>query len=218
MDKALEHPGEVYYLNLWEGKDIETFIEKVHLFKNLRKLLLQNAEGKSIRLPATIWSLTKLEYLAISNFTGSDFNGIQNLKGLKYLELDRAGFSTIPYGIFDLQKLEVLNLSDNRLTSLPADIGKLTNLMELELTNNCFTGIPEGLVYLPQLLCFVSNNADKGLVMADGTIVCNNTITVYPEFLIKMKNLQQVHCFFKTDTDPELKSKMKKDFPWIRFS
>ena len=111
----------------------------------------------------------------------------------------------------------MLNLSCNRLTTLPPALSRLSLLVELELTNNCFTSIPEGITYLPRLRYLVMNNADKGSKMADGSVVCDISVTAYPAFLSQMKELKLVGCYFKVEVDPDLKERMKEGFPWIRF-
>ena len=60
------------------------------------------------------------------------------------------------------------------------------------------------------------NNAESNAVLADGTTVCENTITDFPVVLRDMKNLKEVSCFFKVNIDPLLKQQVKDAYPNIK--
>jgi hypothetical protein len=219
IDKALLAPGQVHYLHIVSyGKDssLQKLSDSIGKLTNLRKLVVMNY-GAYVSLSPGLWELKELEHLALFNFPGLSINGIAELKELKYLSLDGIGLKDIPPGLLELQKLEFLDLSCNRLSQLPRDIGKLALLKELELTNNCFTSIPPEIEKLVMLQHLTINNAERGAVLADGTIVCNNSITSFPVVFAHTKSLKKVSCFFKVDIEPGMKTKIKAAYPGIKF-
>lgn len=221
IQKALEAPEEVIYLDIYCGKDVsnvELFLNEIPKFTNLRKLVLMNREGPVVTLPSTIWTLEKLEYLDLFNFPDSDIKGISKLKELKYLNLDGFGLDSIPAELRKLEKIEFLNLSCNDLNSLPADMGGLKSLIELELSNNCFTEVPSQITQFEKLSFLTMNNPEQGAKLANGNAVCNNEIKVFPAIFADMKNLKKVSLFFKMKIDPELKKKIKATYPKIKFT
>jgi Leucine-rich repeat (LRR) protein len=218
IDKALEHPEEVIYLEILNSEGINKFSANTSRFKNLRKLILQNTSWPISNISDSIWSLKKLEYLVLRNFPGLSITGIKNLQQLKYLSLDGLSLKEFPAEALELTKLEYLDLSCNSLSTLPGNIGKLTNLKELELTNNCFTNCPPELSRLPSLIYFTMNNPERNSALSDGTVVCNNTITEFPTVFQNMPNLKKVSCFFKLEITDELKNKIKSSYPNIKFS
>jgi Leucine-rich repeat (LRR) protein len=221
IDEALEHPEQVICLLLNDdanGEIINKFSANAGKFKNLRKLVLMNQEGPMVKLSDSIWTLKKLEYLDLTNFPGYSTAGIKNMKQLKYLSLDGLALKEFPAEILELTNLEFLGLSCNFLSALPASMGQLKNLEEIELTNNCFTKIPIELSQLSMLIYITINNVEHGARLADGTVVCDNTITEFPTVLKNIPTLKEVHCFFKVAVTPELKKEIKTTYKGIKFT
>lgn len=221
IDRALENPTEVYYLDIYcdkSGVNIKKFSENILKFKNLRKLILNNQSGLFIGLTDSIWNLEKLEYLDIVNFSDLNTDGVKRLKKLKYLTLDGIGFTIFPKEILELRELECLNLSCNFLSTLPDKISMLENLKEIELTNNCFTNIPPQLSGIKMLAYITINNAETGSFLSNGKKMCENSITEFPYVYKEMKNLKKVSCFFKVKVDDSLKKRIKSTYPHIKFS
>jgi Leucine-rich repeat (LRR) protein len=71
---------------------------------------------------------------------------VENLKGLKYLDLSWCNLSSFPIGICELTSLQFLNLSGNNFTSLPMGMILLKKLQYLLLRGTAISKIPEGLV------------------------------------------------------------------------
>ena len=220
IDKALENPADVVCLIISDYKgdqNIEKFLSNVDKFKNLRKLIMRNQSGDLVGLKKGLWQLHKLEYLVLSNFPNSSVRGIDKLKKLKYLSLDGLNFRGFPQEILELSELELLDLSCNRLSSLPDSIGNLERLRELELTNNCFREFPKGIGQIKSLEYLTINNAERGAVLVDGTSVCDNEISEFPDFLNQAVKLKWVSCFFKVEMDLELRNKLVMGYPEITF-
>jgi Leucine-rich repeat (LRR) protein len=221
IDKALEHPEQVICLMLTNdgnGEIVTKFSANATKFKNLRKLVLMNQGGPMTKLSDSIWTLKKIEYLELINFPGYSTAGIKNLKQLKYLSLDGLALKEFPAETLELTNLEFLGLSCNFLSALPAGIGQLKNLKEIELTNNCFTKIPAELSQLGMLVYITINNAEHGATLADGSAVCDNTITEFPTVLKNISTLKEVHCFFKVTVTPELKKEIRSTYKGIKFT
>lgn len=71
---------------------------------------------------------------------------VENLKGLKYLDLSWCNLSSFPIGICELTNIQFLNLSGNKFTSLPMGMVLLKKLQYLLLRGTAITKIPQGLV------------------------------------------------------------------------
>lgn len=220
VDKALEDPGKVLYLEIYcqkSGVNIKKFSENIQKFKNLRKLTVNNQSGSVVELPEELWNLTQLEYIDIINIQNLKPEGLKNLKNVKYLSLDGFGLERFPPEILELKKIEYLNLSCNFLSELPENISLLENLKEIELTSNCFTKIPPQLAKNKLLIYIVMNNAEWG-TLANGKPMCRNSITEFPVVFSELKNLKWVACFYKTNVDEQMKKKIKAAYPGIKFS
>ncbi|MFL5765704.1 MAG: leucine-rich repeat domain-containing protein [Bacteroidia bacterium] len=220
VDRALKDPEHVYYLDIYcqkSGENIRKFSNNIRKFRNLRKLIINNQSGSVVELPEQIWNLDQLEFLQIVNVQNLETEKIQNLKHLKYLTLDGFGFSAFPSAVLELKQLEFLDLSCNFLSALPGDISMLENLKEIELTSNCFTEVPPQLSELKMLTYITMNNAEWGF-LANGKEMCRNSVTVFPEVLGKLSKLKRVACFYRTNTNDEMKKKIKAAYPGIKFS
>jgi hypothetical protein len=121
-------------------------------------------------IPASIGSLSKVEYLMLSDnqLTGSIPPELGNMSHLAVMYLQQNQLSgSIPPELGSLTNLRQLNLHQNLLTGeIPDEIGNLTNLVFLILYNNQLTGsIPEALGNLVNLVTLdISNNQLSGPV------------------------------------------------------
>lgn len=84
---------------------------------------------KLTELPASLWELTTLQTLNLSN----------------------NALTTLPEVIGQFTQLQTLDLSDNQLTALPEAIGQLTQLQSLDISDNGLTALPDSLRYLTEL-------------------------------------------------------------------
>lgn len=94
-------------------------------------------------IPESVFELTHLTELNLSNSTQQNQNSIQTisekigqLKLLKTLNLRNNVLTTLPDSIIQLTHLEQLDLSNNRLAAFPQVILQLDNLKEINLSDN----------------------------------------------------------------------------------
>lgn len=126
LEQALEHPKEVYKLQL-------------------RKL-------SHHELPDTIFSFENLVWLDVSRNKLKEIPaGIGKLSHLKYLDASKNKLTSIPYTLGFIKNLEVLLLSQNEIFTLPKEIGNLENLRFLDLWSNEIDQFPESIRDLKKL-------------------------------------------------------------------
>lgn len=222
MKEALVAPEKVEYLNLVvekSGENYKSFCENLSKFVNLHKLVVVNLPGLQLDLPKELWNRTKLEYLSLDGFWDEPLEGLERLQRLKYLCLDGFALKEVPPQVLQLKNLQVLDLSMNMIKELPENISLLGGLRELELTNNCFTEIPERIELLPNLEYLTMNNADFGGPISPGmTGICLNSFSMFPGVFAKMKKMKHASIFYHEHIDAEMKKKIKKAYPQIKFS
>ena len=187
-----------------------TISEKIGNLKNLNTFdAIQNKFTGE--LPKTIWTLSKLQFLALThndNLHGELPEDIGNLKELKQLWLDGNNFSgNLPNAITSLTNLEELILTDNAFTGeLPKNIGKLKKLRQLYLDYNLFTGdIPESLWELTNMedLSMVGGKGgklDASISWADGSHKITNYNSFTGKFPANIGNMKKL-TFFSVDAN-----------------
>ncbi|KAK2714542.1 protein flightless-1-like isoform X2 [Artemia franciscana] len=125
-------------------------------------------------------------------------DGISEMRGLRWLKLDRDGISTIPEALGRLQKLEHLSLAKNSLEKVHGELTELSCLRSLNLRHNRLkaSGVPSQLFDLDELttLDFSYNNlkdVPEGLEKAKSLLVLNlsnNHIETIPSQLFVQVN------------------------------
>lgn len=184
---------------------------------NLSDNLLEDLPIQPHNYNALLRNSTFLKYLASVRFSHNNLNGtlpswLFSLPSLEYIYLDGNMLSgNLPFNLFSLHSLKVLSISNNKLFGQidVLDQGpeetfqQLTNLTLLDLSYNDFRGDWELDILLSRLIKLVhlqlshnslsvtTNNARhyvNPMFYQLGLASCK--ITVLPEFLRTMKNLQ----------------------------
>ena len=118
--------------------DFKSNLNKIHLFKNLKRLNLGNNQ-----IPDLTIQFDKLENLEVFGYIRQDSIDLKDLcfrlakcKKLKTVHFSANNISFLPAEILLLVSLEELNLYQNKIKFLPPDIVKMKNLKEITLINN----------------------------------------------------------------------------------
>ncbi|XP_065875772.1 probable LRR receptor-like serine/threonine-protein kinase At3g47570 [Euphorbia lathyris] len=124
---------------------------------NLSRMLILTLSSNAFEsIPITLWSLSDMWFLDLSNNSlhGHLPPDIEKLTKIELFDLSKNQLSgNIPASISNLQMLKDLRLSNNSFEgSIPEVIGKLGSLEILDLSSNNFSGaIPKSLVELSYL-------------------------------------------------------------------
>lgn len=129
-----------------------------------------------------------------NNFKEDNFpQTIDQLKGLKWLKIDKTQLDLIPEAFSGLEKLEKLNISHNNLKSLVGELICLNNLKFLDCRHNSIKGdaIPDELFHI------------ETLTVLD---LSKNQIKVIPKNLGNCKSLQMLNLSYNgiTNIDDDL--------------
>ena len=113
------------------------------LISNMTSLQDLSLDGK-ISNQNILWNYTQLKKLIISTRIKIDFDGIQNLKNLEYLEIGD-NYSTITQDfdinlVSEMTKLQYLSLNNTNIINLDC-LKNLTNLQRLNLRKNKITNV-----------------------------------------------------------------------------
>lgn len=139
MERALQHPEQVYRLDLSDQKLKE--VPDLRPFKNLNALDLSH--NKLRGLPTWVGELANLQELRVSRNKLVEFpEGICKLTHLKRLDLGRNALTGLPKCMGGLKELVSLDLWDNDLMDFPAQIAGMEALRFLDLRNIQFE-VPE---------------------------------------------------------------------------
>lgn len=118
--------------------DFKSNLNKIHSFKNLKKLNLGNNQ-----IPNLTVQFDKLENLEVFGYIRQDSIDLKelcvklaNCKKLKTVHFSVNNIKKLPNEILLLESLEELNLFENKIKSLPTDIAKMKSLKEISLINN----------------------------------------------------------------------------------
>ena len=123
--------------------DMNDNIFDLSLISSMTSLQDLSIDGK-ISNQNMLWNYTQLKKLIISARTKIDFDGIQNLKNLEYLEIGD-NYSTITQDfdinlVSEMTKLQYLSLNNTNIINLDC-LKNLTNLQRLNLRKNKITNI-----------------------------------------------------------------------------
>ena len=125
-------------------RDLRVVPECINLLTGLRYLSLCFCKlNRDDSFPDTLWQLTGLEKLFLSNNLTSIPSQIGQLSSLTGLNLSNNNLVSLPDEIYQLTNLTELSLYDNNLESISEDIGNLTNLKSLDLFENQLTSLPK---------------------------------------------------------------------------
>jgi hypothetical protein len=98
----------------------------------------------------TLTEINTLTKLILTSDKALDFNGLENLSNLRFLELSSEQIFEIPSEIFELTNLEYLELRCPNITTIPDAIIGLQNLGTLELHAK-LTTVPSNLKHLNKI-------------------------------------------------------------------
>jgi len=102
-------------------------------------------------IPKSVYSLTNLKKLTVSEHNNPNVNLIGNLKNLEYVDLSYTELNEIPSGVFSLNNLKYLNVRGNNLKEIPNEI---SNLKKLETLNIIFN---DDITSVPYSVCNLKN-------------------------------------------------------------
>lgn len=169
---------------------------ELHLNGEVISDKLKRNEGT---LPETLFNLTSLNYLEISDTTLSSLPPhIGKLTNLLNLALHRNEVTAIPEDINNLSKLKFMDVSFNRLSELPSSFN-LPQLHTLNLSNNLLQSLPDfsGLTGLSTV--FIDHNQLTQLPVGLETLgnvseihAANNNIATFPEVVSHMINIKHL--------------------------
>jgi Leucine-rich repeat (LRR) protein len=132
-------------------------------------------------LDQTIWTLTQLNFLEISQcpLIETLSEDIGKLIHLSTLTLTSNKLREIPNEIKNLENLRHLNLSNNQLKNLPKDLFlNLNSLETLNLSNNLLEELPS-----------FSDEKNKKLAIIN---LSHNQLQILPDFPQQLENLSQI--------------------------
>lgn len=103
-------------------------------------------------LPKSLDNLRGLRELNLSGNRLTEFPGqVLELTELKYLYLGGNQITEISKDIWKLQRLQVLSMGGNRLTEVPSTLGQLKSLHALVLCDNMLDNLPSSIANLTNL-------------------------------------------------------------------
>ncbi|XP_022908805.1 E3 ubiquitin-protein ligase LRSAM1-like isoform X2 [Onthophagus taurus] len=130
---------------------------KLYLARETPEPIFDLSECGLDAVPSGIYSLCRVflkEYLKLENNNLSSLSGggnLQDLSGLKLLDIHCNEFTELPNQIEWLTNLKVLYANNNHIKKLPASLCNLINLQILDLSNNKLQMLPDNLGNLKQL-------------------------------------------------------------------
>lgn len=125
LRKAIEHPKEVYILDL-SNQSYSTFPMEILQMENLHELILTN---------------TRLTYLP---------DDLSKLKHLKVLRVQNNPIRQLPVTIVQLIHLRVLDLRETDIVKIP-HISRLNHLVELDISHTLIKTVPRYFSKFPHL-------------------------------------------------------------------
>lgn len=148
----------------------------------------------------------KSGFVTVLNISGNPFpkkfpQSIFSLTKLSHLDISNTGLKKILVGIAKLQDLRVLNLSDNDLPDLPPQMAQLQHLSHLHLNENKkLTDLPKTIINLPRLTtlsmrrCGITTlSSDIGQLKSLKNLYLNsNSLTILPPEIGLLSNLEKL--------------------------
>ncbi|VAH25218.1 receptor-like protein 15 [Triticum aestivum] len=180
----------------WEGITCDNSTHRIlrlDLFRLYQSIPTYGSDG-SMSIESTevaCWNLnltifSSFRELQLLDFSGNyaclrNFDGLQGLRKLKYLNLsDNSFIGNIPESVSNLVSLEVINLKRNNMSGSLQNIGlkNLQNLRELHLGSNRLNGsLPASLFALPCLEYLdLSENLFEGHIPISSTWNCSSLL------------------------------------------
>lgn len=164
-------------MDSWEEIDqaAEDGRHELHLNGEVITDKLRRCDGV---LPSTLFDLTSLNYLEISDTTLTNVpSGLGKLKNLINLALHRNAIESVPAEIDELTKVKFMDISFNKLTSLPSSF-TIATLHTLNLSNNQLEELPD-----------FSKLAGLSTVFID-----HNNLTSFPTGIETLTNISEIHA------------------------
>lgn len=168
----------------------------------VRYILDQNRQDSvsvdSVALRAT--GTGRIEELDLSRLGVTVLPYIYDLLGLKRLELENNGLTTLPIEATRIVTLEYLSLNNNRIRTLPSQIGNMKFLVWLHLYNNYIDSLPPAIGSLTSLRYFTaSSNYLQGLPAEMGRLgnltqlfLSHNALADLPESILSIPKLSVI--------------------------
>ncbi|MGL5683652.1 MAG: leucine-rich repeat domain-containing protein [Marinifilaceae bacterium] len=157
------------------------------VFENCPKveqLFLENNNFKT--LDASIFALSKLDYLRAYDCGIETLPEITGCGSLRYLLLHRNKISVLPASISKMTSLLEVLLYDNELTELPSEISALKRLQHIQINDNKLASLPNEFWQLTSLISMrLANNMIEGTLPETFVLhtqlaninFCNNKLT-----------------------------------------
>jgi len=169
---------------------------ELHLNGEIISDKLKRCEGK---IPDTLFKLTSLNYLEISDTTLSNLPPhIGKLTNLLNLALHRNQITEIPQDINNLSKLKFMDVSFNRLSVLPSEF-TMPQLHTLNLSNNELTSLPDFTGMTGLSTVHIDHNQLTALPVGLETLgnvseihASNNNIATFPDVVSQMVNIKHL--------------------------
>jgi len=177
----------------------------IQSFKKLRNLELLTIDAKNSHMAtisSSLYYLTRLKSLTITNHGATSFPTTSSLsflklKNLEYLDLSTNEANINLNQITGLTRLKNLNLNKNKITAIPRSIGNLSNLTTLFVNNNEITTLTSGIGDLRRLVNLdISYNEIETLPKSIGNLkkleylqFSNNQISRLPDTIGNLENL-----------------------------
>lgn len=173
IDKVLQTPNLTYILINFSNIPVqEEILIRLAEIKTLVKLELSFLFSDITKIPDSIFSITTLKVLHISNIKTTELqSAIGNLKNLEMLTVIQTQIETVPDSISELTELKILELEVNCITHLPSCIGELRELTSLCLLDNKLTSISKSILELPKL-------QELNIMYNTSALVTDNTVAL----------------------------------------
>ncbi|MFN8398008.1 MAG: leucine-rich repeat domain-containing protein [Bacteroidia bacterium] len=144
---------------------------------------VQLSKCKYDRWPEGLENVRGLKFLDLgSNSLYGLPQEFARLQELEHLVLNKNRFAEFPEVLFEMGGLKVLEMSGNQLASLPSGFSRLTHLQTIEFEDNAFKVFPESLTELPALFELSMGRKRK-----------TGGMESLPESIGKMENLGGLH-------------------------
>ena len=130
-----------------KNEGYEEAVRRIEETREKKSVILNLSDLGLTELPASIFELSDLEKLELSNNHLSSLPElIGNLVNLEILTAGRNQLSFLAESIGNLKKLFILDVSRNQLSSLPRTLKRLNNLQRLDLYDNPLLKIPPDII------------------------------------------------------------------------
>lgn len=137
--------------------DFTNNLNKIHLFKQLRRLNIGNNPIPNLNI---------------------QFDKMSNLEELGYIRQEKIDLKALCLRLANCENLKTIHLSDNKIKSLPKEIVLLKNLEELNLFQNKVKILPAYIVKMQKLkkITLIDNPVDETKIKEIENLLPNTTI------------------------------------------